>query len=96
MKKNYDFIFILVCLFVFRIIALSGSFADAICLIAVLGYILGDKLLNQRKLENDVKEQLTKDKAELVKHIDTIATELIKVKNTTESIKAATGFINKR
>jgi len=96
MKKNYDFIFILVCLFVFRIIALSGSFADAICLIAVLGYILGDKLLNQRKLENDVKEQLTKDKAELAKHIETLATELIKVKNTTESIKAATGFINKR
>jgi len=96
MKKNYDFIFILVCLFVFRIIALSGSFADAICLIAVLGYILGDKLLNQRKLENDVKEQLTKDKAELAKHIEALATELIKVKNTTESIKAATGFINKR
>ena len=96
MKKNYDFIFILVCLFVFRIIALSGSFADAICLIAVLGYVLGDKLLNQRKLEDDVKEQLTKDKQELAKHIETLATELLKVKNTTESIKAATGFINKR
>ena len=96
MKKNYDFIFILGCLFVFRIIALSGSFADAICLIAILGYILGDKLLNQRKIEDQVIGKLTKDNADLVKHIDTLATEITKVKNATESIKAATGFINKR
>jgi hypothetical protein len=96
MKKNYDFIFILAYLFVFRIIALSGSFADAVCLIAILGYILGDKLLNNRKIENEVKEQLTKDKQEFAKHIESLSAEIIRVKNTTESIKAATGFINKR
>lgn len=96
MKKNYDFIFILACLFVFRVIALSASFSDALCLIAVLGYLFGSKLLASRKIESEVKEQITKDKEEISKNIEVLANELIKVKNATESLKAATGFLNKR
>lgn len=96
MKKNYDFIFILLCIFVFRIILLSSTYPDAICIIAILGYIFGNKLLEQRKLDSDIKQQISNDRQEINKHIEILANELTKVKNTTESIKAATGFLNKR
>jgi hypothetical protein len=96
MKKNYDFIFILVCLFVFRVILLSASFADALCLIAILAYVLGNKILNEKKITSELSETIAKDKAHTQQQIELLANEIQKNKNVTEGLKAASNFMNKR
>lgn len=96
MKKSYDFVFILVCLFVFRVILLSASFADALCLIAVLAYILGNKVLAEKKITSELAESIAKDKALTQQQIELLANEIQKNKNATEGLRAASNFMNKR
>jgi hypothetical protein len=87
--KNYDFVLILVCLFVLRIILLSGSYPDSICLAAILLYRLADKYLKQKKISDSLEEQVKKNE-ELVKNqIQVLADEVVKIRNTTEGFKAA-------
>ena len=87
--KNYDYLLILVCLFVLRIILLSGSYPDAMCLTSLLLYRLSNKYLNQRKISDNLEDQVKKNE-ELVKgQIQVLAEEVVKVKNTTEGFKAA-------
>jgi len=96
MKKNYDFIFILVCLFVFRVILLSASFADAACLAAVLAYILGNKHLNEKKVSNELADIIAEDKKITQQQIEILAKEVQNNKLVTEGLKAANSFMNKR
>jgi hypothetical protein len=94
--KNYDFIFILVCLFVFRIIALSGSFADAICLIALLAYMFGNKYLVIKQVSNDVVDQVNKEKEANAAKYAYLADQIEKTRNAAEGVKAALNFTGKR
>lgn len=96
MKKSYDFVFILVCLFVFRVILLSASFADALCLVSVLAYILGNKILAEKKITSELAEVIAKDKAFTQQQIEVLANEIQKNKNATEGLKAASNFMGKR
>jgi hypothetical protein len=96
MNKNYDFIFILVCLFVFRVILLSASFADAACLAAVLAYILGNKHLNEKKVSNELADIVAEDKKITQQQIEILAKEVQNNKLVTEGLKAANSFMNKR
>jgi len=96
MKKNYDFIFILVCLFVFRVILLSASFADAACLSAALAFILGNKHLNEKKVSNELADIIAKDKEVTQQQIEVLAQEVQKNRVVTEGLKAANSFMNKR
>ena len=93
--KNYDFIFILICLFVFRIIALSGSFADASCLIALLAYRFGKDYIVIKQVGNDIQIQIDQDRKTTQAQLVLLADEISKVKNVSEGIKAAITFNKK-
>jgi hypothetical protein len=93
--KKYDFILILVGLFSLRIIALSGSYSDAICFLGLLAFKFGLKYLQDKKFNENVSDVLKKE-AELNNvRFEQLAQEIVKVKNNNEAIKAAVNF-NKR
>lgn len=83
--KNYDYLFILICLFIFRIIMLSATYADSICLTALFAYKLGSSYLESKK---------TSDKN--VEAIQVLSNELADTKNSLSGIKAAVNFVSKR
>lgn len=90
--KNYDFVFILLCLFIFRIILLSGHYSDAICLASILAYRLVDKYLKQKRISSQVEEKLAENQKEVQNQLQVLANELVKVKNSAEGLKAAVTF----
>lgn len=75
---------------------LSGSFADAACLIALLGYMFGNKYLVIKKVSNDVISQIEKDKELTQNQIRVLAEEVNKAKVAAEGIKAAINFTGKK
>ena len=87
--KKYDILLILVCLFVFRIITLSGSYPDAICLIALLGYMLGGKVLENKNITNEALVRIDKNHDLTQKQIQVLAEEVQKAKSSSEGLKAA-------
>ena len=93
--KNYDFILILVCLFLFRIILLSGQYSDAICLTAVLAYRIADNYLKEKKLSSQLEEKVLKNQKEVQDQLQVLANEVVKVKNSAEGLKAAVTFARK-
>ena len=93
--RNYDFLLILSCLFVVRIIAFSGSYADAICLLGLLSYLVAKEVLKIKKVSNDVFDKLSKTEELNNARFQELANEVVRVKNSTEGIKAAVNF-NKR
>ena len=90
--KNYDFILILVCLFVLRIILLSGSYPDSICLVALLGYRLTDMYLKNKKISSDLEEKVKANQSLVNSQLQELANEVIKVRNASEGLKAAVNF----
>ena len=100
--KNYDFILILTCLFVFRIIMISGSYAEAICLVALLAYRATDKYLTDKKLTNELAEEIKKttqeiaeDQQRLGKQMQAVAEEAARAKQVSEGMKAALNLTRK-
>lgn len=93
--RNYDFLLILSGLFVIRIIAFSGSYADAICLLGLLSYSVLKQLLNIKKVSNDISEIIKKSEELNNARFQELASEVVKVRNGNEAIKAAVNF-NKR
>lgn len=93
--RNYDFLFILACLFILRIVVFSASYADAICLLSILAYKIGTQLLKDKKLGNEVLEVIKKNEEFNSTRFEQLAQEIVKVKNNNEAIKAAVNF-NKR
>jgi hypothetical protein len=93
--RNYDFLFILACLFIFRIVIFSASYADAMCLLAILAYKIGNQFLKDKKLNSEVLQVIQKNEELNSIRFEQLAQELIKVKNNNEAIKAAVNF-NKR
>lgn len=93
--RNYDFLLILSGLFVVRIIAFSGSYADAVCLLGLLAYSSLREFLKIKKVSNDIFEVIKKSEDLNNARFQEMATELVKVRNGNEAIKAAVNF-NKR
>lgn len=90
--RKIDFMLILVSLFVLRIIAFSGSYADAICLIGILSFIAVKELLDSRKLEAKVLVKVE----EQDKQVRALVEEMNRVKNSSEGLKAAINMTSKR
>lgn len=93
--RNYDYIFILMCLFVLRVTLLSGSFADVLCLLGVLAYHLGNKIVEKNKITNEALIKIESNHELTQNQIKIIAEEVNKAKTTAEGVKAAINF-NKR
>jgi hypothetical protein len=93
--RNYDYLFILACLFVVRVIALSGSYSDAICLLGLLAYLVAKEVLKVKKVSNDVFDKINKTEELNNAKFQELANELVKVRNSAEGIKAAISFNKK-
>lgn len=90
--RNYNIILILVSLFVLRIIVFSSTYADAICLLGLLAFLISKKIVENKAIESDVMLKI-KNHDEQMKYI---ADELTKVKNSSEGLKAAINLTSKR
>lgn len=89
---NYDFLFILSCIFVLRLIIAPVSYADAICLTSLLAFKVVRDFLNSKKVENSISEAVKKNQQENDAKLQLLADELMKVKNSADGIKAAINF----
>jgi hypothetical protein len=83
------------CLFVLRVTLLSGSFADVLCLIGILAYHLGSKIVENNKVTNEALVRIESNHNLTQEQIKVIAEEVNKAKATAEGVKAAINF-NKR
>lgn len=83
------------CLFVLRVTLLSGSFADVLCLLGVLAYHLGNKIVEKNKITNEALIKIESNHELTQNQIKIIAEEVNKAKTTAEGVKAAINF-NKR
>lgn len=90
--KNVDITLILVTFFVCRIIALSAGYADAICLVGLLGYRLAAEYLKQKQINSEVYIKVESHDSEIKK----ITEDLQRVKTSSEGIKAAINLTAKR
>lgn len=79
--KNVDWIFLLICLFITRIIMLSASFPDSICLIALLGYRYAAQYIEARKLSADV-----------LKAVEDSRDEVKRTRDSVDMLKLSAGF----
>lgn len=83
--KNFDWIFALICVFIFRIVVIGASFADAFCLLAVLAYRFGGQYVEAKKVSDNI-----------VKEIIDAKEDIKKAKESIDVVKLANGFGNKR
>lgn len=72
---------ILFALFCVRAIILGASFADGFILLVIGAYLIADKYLKSKSIQENYDEKL-----------DKMEKELTKIQNNTESIKVAAGF----
>ena len=93
--KSYDFVFILVCLFVLRIVLFSASYADAACLFSVFAFLTTNEILKVKKISNQVLEKVTKNEDTTNARIVELSNEMVKIRNAAEGIKAAVNFVKK-
>lgn len=94
--RNQQIIFVLLCLFVLRLIVFSGTYVDAICILSILAYKLGLDFLDHKKLQSEVLVKLNKNEELNNLKFQELANEIIKVKNSSEGLKAAINLTAKR
>lgn len=94
--RNYDLMLILVSLFVIRIIAFSASYADAICLVALVAYKFGKDYIVLKKVSSDFESRLQNQEKETNVKLSVLAEEIVKVRNSSEGLKAAINLTAKR
>ncbi len=92
---KYGILFVLICFFITRIVVFSASYADAICLIAILGYKFGVEFLENSLISKNALSDLRKSEEETNAKLQILSDEIVKVKNSSEALKAAVNF-NKR
>jgi hypothetical protein len=94
--RNYDLMLILVSLFVVRIIAFSASYADAICLLSLVAYKFGKDFLVLKRISSDFESKLQSQEKETNAKLNLLAEEIVKVRNSSEGLKAAINLTAKR
>jgi hypothetical protein len=93
--KSYDFVFILACLFVLRIVFFSASYADAMCLLSLLAFLVANEIIKVKKISSQVLEKVNKNEELTNTRIVELGNEIIKVRNAAEGIKTAVNFNKK-
>ena len=83
--KKINWIHLLICLFIFRIIAISASFPDALCLVALLGFKFADRYAKAKNISD-----------EIVKDIAEAKEESKKAREAVDTVKLSTGFTARR
>lgn len=86
--KNLDYLFVLICTFLGRIIIFGASFSEALVFIACISYILINKHLEQRKIQEynkDLESKITKIEEDVTRTADSISA--LKVGSSYSSIK---------
>lgn len=83
--RKINIILILASLLVLRVIVFSSTYADAICLLGVLGYMIAKKVLEDKKLESDIAIKVLEQE----KQIKALVEEMSRVKNSSEGLRAA-------
>ncbi len=90
--RKIDSMLILASLFVLRVIAFSGSYADALCLLGILAFLTLRQVIESRKLESQVLVRVEEQDRQVRALVD----EMNKVKNSSEGLKAAINMSSKR
>jgi hypothetical protein len=93
--RKQDFILVLLYLFVLRLIAFSGTYVDSICVVAILAYHLGNKVLEIRTITNEALVKISKNEELNTQRFQEVATELTRVRNSNDGIKAAFNLTKK-
>ena len=93
--KNINYLLILMCLFVLRIVIFSGGYPDAICLASLLAYFLADKYINTKVVSDQMADIVQKNKELAERQMNALANEIQNAKNSADGIKAAINFIKK-
>ena len=93
--RSQQLMFALLCLFVLRLIAFSGTYVDSICILSVLGYLLGLKVLESKKIENEVLVLVKKSDKLNDERFKQLSEELVRVRNSNDGIKAAINLTKK-
>jgi hypothetical protein len=94
--RNYDLMLILVGLFVLRIIAFSAGYADALCLMSILAYRFGKDYLVLKKISSDFESRMQGQEKETNTKLNLLAEEIVKVRNSSDGLKAAINLTTKR
>lgn len=94
--KNQQVIFGLLSLFIVRLIAFSGTYVDAICIVALLAYKLGIAYLDSKKLTSEVLVRIEETDKLNNQKMQQLADEMIKVKNASEGLRAAINLTSKK
>jgi hypothetical protein len=74
---------------------ISGSYAEAICLVALLAYRCTDKYLSDKKLTNEVADKILADQERLNAQMKVVAEEASRAKQVSEGMKAALNITRK-
>jgi len=90
--RKIDFMLILVSLFVLRVIAFSAGFADALCLVAVLSFILAKEYLRGKKIQSEVMVKIESQDARITQ----MSEEINRVRVSSDGLKAAINLTSKR
>jgi PP-loop superfamily ATP-utilizing enzyme len=93
--RKQDVILVLLYLFVLRLIAFSGTYVDSICVVAILAYQLGNKVLEIRTITNEALVKISKNEELNTQRFQEVATELTRVRNSNDGIKAAFNLTKK-
>lgn len=94
--RNQQIMFVLLSLFVLRLIAFSGTYVDSICIVAILSYKLGLEYLNNKKLTSEVLVKIEESEKINRERMQHLADEVIRVKNSSEGLKAAINLTSKK
>jgi hypothetical protein len=94
--RNYDLMLILVSLFVIRIIAFSASYADAICLLSLVAYKFGKDYVTLKQISSDFESKLQSQEKDTNIKLNLLAEEIVKVRNSSDGLKAAINLTAKR
>jgi hypothetical protein len=94
--KNQQILFAILCLFLFRLIVFSGTYVDSICILALLAYKLGSKLLELKNIQSEVLVKVETLEQNSAARLQELSNEVIKLRNNNEGIKAAINLTAKR
>jgi hypothetical protein len=78
------------------LILFSGTYVDSICILSILGYKFGLIFLDYTKIQNEALVRISKNEDLNNQRFQELANEIVKVKNSSEGLKAAINLTAKR